>query len=225
MLFMQTNGNKIFQSVMSYISPYIQKQNDTRPSDKLTESHQNIQLDLPEDSLHIVVLPEGSLYIVVLSIYEKYLPEFVALHPLFSKMIKENPLNFILILSFIVLYSLVYASNMVYNLIGLIYPVIYGLYLFENMKETDTIPIDKLLTLNRYWILFMGIMIMEYFLYGILRFIPLYSMAKIIFILMLVRNDFLLTDNVFDILKLAFKSAFVNIEQHINLYFEKIKSQ
>lgn len=204
MLFMQTTGNKIFQSAMSYISPYIQKQDDTRPVGTLTE---------------------GSLHTVFLPIYEKYLPEFVVLHPLFSKMIKENPLNFILILSFIVLYSLVYASNMVYNLIGLVYPIIYGLYLFENMKETDTIPIDKLLTLNRYWILFMGIMIMEYFFYGILQFIPLYSVAKIIFILMLVRNDFLLTDNVFNILNLAFKSAFVNIEQHINLYFEKIKSQ
>lgn len=189
--FVKTNVEKISQSIVSYITPYIKKTDE--------------KIDEPQENPTTLKLLE----------YEKY----------FLKMIASSPINFILMTVFIAICVLVYASNIVYNLIGMVYPIIYGLYLFENNKETDenTIYVVKLGILNRYWILFMLIMILEYFLYPILQFVPLYSLAKIIFIFMLVRNDFLLANYVFDFLKSGFK----NIEQkiQINELIEKIKSQ
>lgn len=109
----------------------------------------------------------------------------------------NTPLNFSTILAFILFVVVTYANNLICNIVGILYPVLYGLYLFN---ET---PLDskRLVTLNKYWMLFGCLTLLDAFAGFILHWIPGFFYAKIAFIYGLVRNDFALTNMAFGLLE------------------------
>lgn len=141
-----------------------------------------------------------------LSLRTEYLPDTLKI-----------PLNFTMTCLFIVFYIMVYTNDIIYNLIGAVYPIVHTLYLFEENPHTD-----KLLTMNKYWILFTLIMLIETVGEFILYFVPFYSYGKIIFVYALIRNDFLLTNSAFESLKIVY--AGIDQKLQISSYIEKIKS-
>jgi hypothetical protein len=70
----------------------------------------------------------------------------------------------------------------------------------EVTPSTSTPSTDKLLTLNKYWIIFGLLMLVDAFLGFILHLIPGYFYLKLGFIYAIVRSEFAYTSVVFDIL-------------------------
>ena len=121
-----------------------------------------------------------------LSLRTEYLPETF-----------NMPLNFTLGFLFMVCYLIVYTNNFIYNLLGMAYPILHSLYLFEE-KPVAT---DKLLTMTKYWILFTLMTFADMIGASVLYFVPMYAYGRIILIYALIRNDFYLTNYIFDFVR------------------------
>ena len=130
----------------------------------------------------------------------------------------HDPTNFVFGSLFMILYIIFYASDIVFHLIGTTYPILYGLYLFEcnkndeNQENEETQPINKLIIMNKYWMLFASMIFIESVGNFILQLVPFYSYGKIFFVYLLIRNDFVFTNTVFEILKKTYS--------HVNQYFQ-----
>lgn len=111
--------------------------------------------------------------------------------------ILKSPFNFTAAMIFLLFIIIGYANNLICSLIGVIYPIIYGLDLF-NANPVDT---DKLVLLNKYWILFAGIHLLDSIFGFILGFLPGYFYLKISLIYSLIRNDFALSGKFFSMLE------------------------
>jgi len=127
------------------------------------------------------------------------------------------PINFTLACLFIIFYIIAYTDDIIYNLIGAVYPILHSLYLFEE----NPLPAEKLMTMNKYWILFMLIMLLESIGGFVLYFVPFYSYGKIIFVYGLIRDDFSLTNYMFDLMKTTY--AQLDQQFQISSYVEGIK--
>jgi len=77
------------------------------------------------------------------------------------------------------------------------------------------------MTMNKYWILFMLIMLLESIGGFVLYFVPFYSYGKIIFVYGLIRDDFSLTNYMFDLMKTTY--AQLDQQFQISSYVEGIK--
>jgi hypothetical protein len=128
------------------------------------------------------------------------------------------PVMFFGVLGLFVLCVIYYANNLLCNLIGILYPVLDGLVLFN----TVPVPTNKLLTLNKYWILYGGLVMYESLFGFILRFIPFYYYFKFAFIYLLVRNDFYYTNTVFDFMDRRYQS--LNIQGKITKFLSQFNN-
>ena len=101
----------------------------------------------------------------------------------------KTPINFATIFSFFIFIMVTFANNLICNLIGILYPLMYGLNIF-NEKSIDT---NRLISHNKYWILYGVITLFDSFFGFFLHFVPGYFYLKLILTYLLVRNDFMFT--------------------------------
>jgi len=128
----------------------------------------------------------------------------------------KTPLNFTTFIAFLFFIIVTYANAFVCNMIGVFYPVMYGLHMFnENPVSTE-----KMVTLNKYWMLYGSLTVIDTIFGFVLQYIPAYYYVKIIFVYVLIRDDFALTDRMFGILDYQYDQLRElwekhNITQHI----------
>lgn len=102
------------------------------------------------------------------------------------------PLIFCSISAFVFYIIFIFANNLIYNLIGIVCPLIYGASI---ANETD---IDKIKTYNKYWIIFGVITLIDSLCGFFLHLVPYYYYLKIGFIYILMRNNFSSVDTIYD---------------------------
>ena len=112
------------------------------------------------------------------------------------------PFNFTAAMMFLLFIIIGYANNLICSLIGVIYPIFYGLELFN----TKLVSTNKLILLNKYWILFGLIHLIDLLFGFILNFIRGYFYLKIALVYVLIRNDFRMSDKLFNM----FEKYYVN---------------
>lgn len=109
----------------------------------------------------------------------------------------RTPLNFSAIVAVTLALIITFANNLVCNVVGILYPLFYGLYIF-NEQPVNT---QRSVTLNKYWILFGVLSVVDSFFGFILHLVPGYFYLKIGIIYALIRNDFALTNVAFSMLE------------------------
>jgi hypothetical protein len=132
---------------------------------------------------------------------------------------KLTPINYGFILVVIIYLIVNYANSLISNLVGIIYPAIYSMNIF-NSEEANN---ERLITLNKYWILFGLLTVIDGFFGWILHLIPGYFYFKIAFIYFLIRNDFYLTNTAYERLNKSYVD--LRIEKRINELIALIKSK
>jgi len=93
------------------------------------------------------------------------------------------------------------------------------LYLFN----LDPVPVDRLLNLNKYWVLFGSMVIADTFGGFILHSIPGYFYLKIGFIYALIRNNYALTGTVFSGLETLYVTS--NLRPMIDRLIQRSSSK
>jgi hypothetical protein len=126
-----------------------------------------------------------------LSLKTEYLPEII-----------RTPMNFVMVFLFGLFTIIYYANNLIYNLIGILYPLAYGLSIF-NTQPANT---DTLVTFNKYWMLFGFVTLIDSLFGFILYLIPGYYYCKLGLIYLLLRNNFMLTNTTFSLLMRYYNS-------------------
>lgn len=124
------------------------------------------------------------------------------------------PTNFTILVATLFIIIISFANNLVCNIIGIFYPVIYGLSVFAE----NPIDVQKSITLNKYWMIFGTITLIDMFFGFFLHILPFYFYLKIILIYGLVRSNFAFCGSVFSLLEFYYiKSDFrPQIENIIN---------
>lgn len=123
----------------------------------------------------------------------------------FSLQKEDLPCSFKIPITFFgfVIFSFYFIMNFAYNflcsMIGLFYPVLYSLSLFNGELESN-----HFMTMTKYWILYGLITFVDNLLGYVMYFIPGYSYLKILVLYMLVKHDFVYTKVVFDALSYYF---------------------
>lgn len=105
----------------------------------------------------------------------------------------STPLNFCTMIVLMFFTSVSFANNLVCNLFGILYPMIYGLSVVN-----DTTNTNKSTTFNKYWMLFGMITLIDSLFGFVLHNIPGYFYLKIGFVYSLIRKDFALVDVIYD---------------------------
>jgi len=96
-----------------------------------------------------------------------------------------------------ILFFIMTAIESFCNLFGIIYPIWYEVYLFNE----NPIDIRQLMSVNKYWMLFSTSALIDSFFGFILHLIPGFFYFKFIMIYLLVRNDFVMSETVFGCIK------------------------
>ena len=133
----------------------------------------------------------------------------------------QSPVNFTLILVLMILLIMSYTSNLVCNVFGIGYPIMY---------TTQGTKPEMTATLNKYWVIFGSMTLVDNVAGAFLNNVPGYYYVKLAFIYALIRNDFALTNTVYGVLESYYKQVtvlpivekyFYNIEDKIKLFFNK----
>lgn len=104
------------------------------------------------------------------------------------------PLNFTASMLFLFFMILSFANNLLCTIVGVLYPVLYSMYT-TRLQSGGTL---QSATLNKYWVLY-GIITMIDTVYGfVLSLIPGYVYLKLAITYALVRNNFAIVDMVYD---------------------------
>lgn len=141
--------------------------------------------------------------------------------------ILQRPINFSTMFILLLFIIFTYANSLICNLIGVLYPILYSLNLFNDMSNTDsnnTIKItNKFVTLNKYWMLFGSITLMDTFFGFIFDVIPGYYYLKVGLIYTLIRNDFSLTNGAFGLFYRYYRRS--NILPIVQGFLESLNSK
>jgi hypothetical protein len=113
----------------------------------------------------------------------------------------RTPINFIMSFLFVSFAIIYYTNNFLCNLVGTVYPITHGF----NMLKTQPFNTEKLVTLNKYWIVFNLMTLIESFNF-IINLIPWYYYCKLVLIYLLIRNDFTLVNTTFGLLMKYYNS-------------------
>jgi hypothetical protein len=134
----------------------------------------------------------------------------------------KTPLNFSSMLLVAFFFVITYANNLICNLVGILYPLLYGLFVFN---ETP-INTERSVTLNKYWMLFGVITLMDTFFSVLLDIIPGYFYLKVAAIYILIRNDFMLTNSAFSMLESYYAKSNIRprIEETLKVLNTKLGS-
>lgn len=109
----------------------------------------------------------------------------------------RTPYNiFILIMCLILMTR--YIGNIICNVVGIIYPIMYSLTLMQqNANANINNRIQNLMLVNKYWMIFSAMSLFEIFFNRITLIIPGYFYAKLGIIYLLIRSDFALSDTIY----------------------------
>ncbi|AUL77645.3 hypothetical protein QJ856_gp1172 [Tupanvirus deep ocean] len=135
----------------------------------------------------------------------------------------RTPVNFASMLVFALFFIISYANDFICNLIGVLYPLTYGLSVYN---ETEVNP-ETSVTLNKYWMLFGVITLMETFFGFILHVLPGYYYLKIGLLYALVRNDFRMSNTMFSMLQNYYNRLNIRprIDQLVGMINERLGSK
>ena len=131
----------------------------------------------------------------------------------------KSPFNFTFVMTFLLFIIVGYANNLICSLIGIIYPIIYGLDLFS----TNSIDNNKLILLNKYWILFGGLHLSDSLFGFVMKFLPGYFYLKIALVYVLIRNDFTMSEKLFSIFEKFYINSNLYPKIEMLLSFAKAK--
>lgn len=131
----------------------------------------------------------------------------------------KTPINFTTMLMFAFFVIISYANNFICHVVGILYPLLYGLYVFN---ETP-INIDRFVIINKYWILFGTITLADSLFGFILHAIPGYFYLKIILIYVFVYNDFAFTNMGFNIIERYYSN--VNVKSCVDNFLRNVNSK
>ncbi|MEM0353974.1 MAG: HVA22/TB2/DP1 family protein [Thermoplasmata archaeon] len=98
----------------------------------------------------------------------------------------ELPIHFLILVMFA---AAGHANYLVYNTVGILYPIIYSLHFLERCSELSI--------LHKYWIIYGMVTLLDTYFGIVLSVIPGYNYFKIVYLYMLVRNDFKLAEQTF----------------------------
>jgi len=138
-----------------------------------------------------------------LSLKTDSLPEFFNTPVTFSIML--------ILFSFIVVS---YANSIICHCIGILYPVLYCFNIFHG------VPVDtnKLTVLNKYWIVYSVLTLLDSFFGFVLHWLPGFFYMKVAIIYLLIRNDFAFSNDAFFVLETLYMSSnFMDIFQKVNI--------
>lgn len=103
------------------------------------------------------------------------------------------PITFFGVVFICLYFILSFAYNFLCNMVGLFYPVLYSLALFNGVADPN-----NFITVTKYWILYGSLTLVDNLLGYVMYFVPGYSYLKILVLYMLIKNDFIYTKIVFD---------------------------
>lgn len=127
--------------------------------------------------------------------------------------ILKTPLNFSTLVTFMLFIIITFANDLICKIIGILYPILYGFHFINGEPNGPPLDMNKLMILNKYWIVFGSITLIDTFFGFILHWIPCYFYAKFIFIYMLIRNDFSSTTIAFNLLE----EIYSKLKDHIKI--------
>jgi hypothetical protein len=122
----------------------------------------------------------------------------------------QTPLNFTMFFSSMFYFIVANADTFICNMIGITYPIMYCVHLLN----TTPLPVDKVVIINKYWILFGSFILLD----PIFGYIPFYYYLKLISIYLLVRNDFSMTTYVFG----YFEAQYMRLDELLKNYDGKM---
>lgn len=117
----------------------------------------------------------------------------------------NTPVSFTTICAFFLFMVIGYANTFIFNLFGILYPIVYSLTMMRTdatnggapdpNSEDSTAAFES--TLNRYWMLFGALTLLDMLFGFVLHIIPGYSYLRIVLVYALMRNDFALTNTAY----------------------------
>lgn len=135
----------------------------------------------------------------------------------------RSPVNFALIMLFATYFVFSFANNFICNIIGILYPFVYCLNIFVETPINTEISV----TLNKYWMLFCGLLLVDSFFGFLLHLIPGYFYIKVIAIYTLMRNDFTMTNTIFGTLENLYiqSNIYSRMEKMIEFISSKLRNK
>ena len=121
----------------------------------------------------------------------------------------HSPINYLSVFCIFLLFILFCANNFICNLFGILYPLMYGIMLINNPNN------EYLMQLNKYWVLFGVMNLLDGFFSFILGHIPGYYYLKLIFIFCLIRNDFYWSNYCYDMIHSYYTQFGPTIDSYI----------
>jgi hypothetical protein len=132
------------------------------------------------------------------------------------------PFNFVSVLSLLFFIFLSFANNFMCNLVGIIYPLVYG-FNFLNEKTSSS---SKYISMNKYWMIYGAYLFLESLFKCLLVLVPGYYYLKLVSLYMLVRNDFSLSEYTYDYFRTVIDNSNWSyyLQNIFNFLMEKISS-
>lgn len=96
-----------------------------------------------------------------------------------------------------ILFFIITAIESSCNLFGIIYPIWYEVCLFNE----NPIDIRQLTSVNKYWMLFSILALIDSFFGFVLHLVPCFFYFKLVIIYLLARNNFIMAETVFEYIK------------------------
>jgi len=128
----------------------------------------------------------------------------------------KTPLNFALMMLFVSYSVMNYAGDFVCNLVGILYPLMYSSLMFNEI----TADLENSVMMNKYWMLFAGLVMVDTLFGFCLQLVPGYYYLKLSFIYSLVRNDFSLTNTAFTMIQVYYQKF--NLGTYLQKVFSKL---
>src|SRR5438445_5271616 len=116
----------------------------------------------------------------------KYILEKLSINPETLPEILNTPVAIFGILIFILFSVLSFASNLLCNLVAILYPLYYNfVFLTKERDESEQFQ-ETSLTFNKYWVIYGLVNVLEIFFSFVLYLVPFYFHLKLLFIYFLV---------------------------------------
>ena len=148
----------------------------------------------------------------------------------------QMPVNYLATIIIFFFVAIGFANNFICNMVGIVYPLLYSLPIYNNwnaelQRITTTgdycprIPNieSQLVPLNKYWMLFGAITVFDSLFGFLLTFIPGYYYFKLALVYGLVRNDFCLSNYIFDFINSKYSNLYPAMNKYVNIVRHRIK--
>lgn len=133
--------------------------------------------------------------------------------------INASPTAYLAILSFFATMVLYFTDTICYTSMAILYPVFYNMNLYKN---PDT-HMEKILRLNKYWLLLSLMTLIKNIFYPILFLVPMFNYLELVVIYTLLRSDFELCESLFAVFKFYYEGF--DVAKKINDMTDKISAK